>query len=195
MGIEPAPLRELLDIKVFILYLMSNIGRQLTMTELTDVVLQDGYINYFDFCDCFNKMLAQGAVLQIDRTETGPDGIAYERPYFEVTESGRGAMESLQTRLSYSMRERALKAAFQYLDFKTAGIEACCAVERPDPDQIGWRVRYSITQNKTRVLLEGSVYVDDETLAGKMKSVFDANTRGVYRATWAMLTGERGFFD
>jgi len=194
MEIEPAPLRDMLDIKVFILYLMANIGRPLNMTELTDVVIQDGYVNYFDFCDCFNKMLRQGAALQSNHTEEGPDG-PYERPYFEVTQQGRGAMEELQGRLSYSMREKALKAAFRYLDFKATGTESHCAVERDENSEHGWFVRYSITRGKSAKLLEGSVYVDDEQLANKMKYIFDMNTQGIYRTTWAMLTGEPGFFS
>ena len=46
-----AQLKEKNDIKIFILYLMRNIGYPLDFSNINDIVVQDGIVNYFDFAE------------------------------------------------------------------------------------------------------------------------------------------------
>ena len=37
------------EIKIFILFLLKNIKEPLEFSMINDIVIQDGYVNYFDF--------------------------------------------------------------------------------------------------------------------------------------------------
>ena len=41
------------EIKIFILFLLKNIKEPLEFSMINDIVIQDGYVNYFDFAICF----------------------------------------------------------------------------------------------------------------------------------------------
>ena len=47
-----AALKDKNDIKIFILYLMRNVGYPLEFENLNDIVVQDGVVGYFDFVEC-----------------------------------------------------------------------------------------------------------------------------------------------
>ena len=51
-----------LDVKVFILYLMNKVDEPLEYTTVNDIVLQDEFVNYFDFALCFSELLDAGQV-------------------------------------------------------------------------------------------------------------------------------------
>ena len=52
-----AQLKDKNDIKIFILYLMRHVGRPLDFVSINDIVVQDGYVGYFDFVECFAELL------------------------------------------------------------------------------------------------------------------------------------------
>ena len=43
-----APLKEKNDIKIFILYLLKNLNYPLDFNTISDIVVQDEFVNYFD---------------------------------------------------------------------------------------------------------------------------------------------------
>ena len=52
-----APLTDPNDIKIFILYLMKNLHRPLDFTTVSEISVQDGFVNYFDFASCFAELM------------------------------------------------------------------------------------------------------------------------------------------
>ena len=58
--IMQAQLKDKNDIKIFILYLMRHVGRPLDFVSINDIVVQDGYVGYFDFVECFAELLEAG---------------------------------------------------------------------------------------------------------------------------------------
>ena len=67
------------DIKVFILFLLRNVGRPLDFTTVNDIVVQDEVVGYFDFAENFAELLETGNIAEL----RGPDGSRYQ-----VTEQG-----------------------------------------------------------------------------------------------------------
>ncbi|MBQ3055969.1 MAG: DUF4364 family protein [Clostridia bacterium] len=45
------------NVKIFVLYLMQNLGRALDFITLNDIVMQTDYIMYLDFAEAFGQML------------------------------------------------------------------------------------------------------------------------------------------
>ena len=41
------------DIKIFILYLLSNVGYPLSYAEINDISVQDNFVGSMDFAECF----------------------------------------------------------------------------------------------------------------------------------------------
>ena len=55
------------EIKIFILFLLKNIKEPLEFSMINDIVIQDGYVNYFDFAICFAELLENGQILEQKR--------------------------------------------------------------------------------------------------------------------------------
>ena len=51
-----AQLKEKIDIKIFILYLMDRMGYPLDYDTITSIIIQDDIVNYFDFAQCFGEV-------------------------------------------------------------------------------------------------------------------------------------------
>lgn len=104
-----AALKDKNDIKIFILYLMRNVGYPLEFENLNDIVIQDGVVGYFDFVECFGELLDTGNVREIK----GENGDLYE-----ITEQGKHVSDSLEGNLLGLIRDKSLKSALRLLSFK-----------------------------------------------------------------------------
>lgn len=74
-----APLKDKNDIKIFILYLMKNVGYPLDFPDINDIVVQDGLVNYFDFAECFAELLDTGNISEIKPESTDVTGAICEK--------------------------------------------------------------------------------------------------------------------
>lgn len=104
-----APLRDMSDIKIFILSLMDGIGRPLDFIEINDIVIQNGVVRPFDFCLAFPDLLETGHVLM----EETPSGELYT-----VTEKGSEAAHNLGSKLLNTTKEKALQNAILLLNLR-----------------------------------------------------------------------------
>ena len=111
-----AALKDKNDIKIFILYLMRNVGYPLEYENLNDIVIQDGVVGYFDFVECFGELLDTGNVREIK----GENGDLYE-----ITEQGKHVSDSLEGNLLGLIRDKSLKSALRLLSFKKPSGLAC----------------------------------------------------------------------
>ena len=50
------------EVKTFILYLLVQIDRPIDMATLNDIVMQDDFVNQFDFMDAFFELCSSGAI-------------------------------------------------------------------------------------------------------------------------------------
>ena len=113
-----AQLREKNDIKIFILYLMRHIGYPLDFSNINDIVLQDGIVNYFDFAECFAELIDSKNIEEL----TEGDEVLYA-----ITEQGKSVSDSLQSDLMMMIREKSLKKSrYRYI---CATESWCCTLE------------------------------------------------------------------
>ncbi|MBQ3256053.1 MAG: DUF4364 family protein, partial [Oscillospiraceae bacterium] len=52
--------REELDIKILILYILARLPGPVDRESLADIVFCDGAINYFSFSECLSELIATG---------------------------------------------------------------------------------------------------------------------------------------
>jgi len=176
-----AVLREKDDIRIFILYLLRNIGYPLSYYDLHDVVTQDGYVNSFDCTECIYDLVEKGNLLRTE--ENGKE-------MFAITDQGCLVADELKSRLLHTIREKSLRSAFRFMDFKKKGSRVICKVQ-PNMD-----TTYEITcgvVERERELMMITVHVDNDATKERILHNFDERPESVYRGMMALLTGEMNY--
>lgn len=170
------------NVKIFVLYLMENVGRPLDFVTLNDIVMQTDYIMYLDFAEAFNTMLDDGLIAACGEVEG-------EQTY-EITPKGRMVAESLQSDILSSLLDRSLSAALRYLDFKVRGIEAKCSTARREDGRYDFSC--SLIE-KGQVIYTTTLVVDSADRAKRMKENFYDRPEVIYRGVHALLAGNMNF--
>ena len=173
-----APLREMSDIKIFILYLMKNIGYPLDFNTISDMAVQDEFVNYFDFAECFAELLDAGHV--IEESNGGS-------PTYVVSEMGRRVAEELKTSIRGIIREKSLRSALRMLSFKRRGAKLRSETEiRADG-----RYNYNCAiVAKSGDVMNIELVLDSKQLCEKMDINFRDKPDIVYRGLIALLSGD-----
>ncbi len=172
------------NVKIFVLYLMENVGRPLDFVTLNDIVMQTDYVMYLDFAEAFNKMLDDGLIAAV-----GGEG---ETAYV-ITERGRNVAESLHSDILSSLLDKSLAAALRYLDFKQRGVKAVCSVEKREDGR--YAVVCELSERGT-VIYATTLLVDSEDRARRMAENFRDRPEVIYRGVHALLAGNINYlFD
>lgn len=172
-------LRDKFEIKVFILFLLSNLDEPLEFSTVNDIVIQDGFVNYFDFAICFAELLEAGQI-----TET-PD----QKPLYEISEAGRTAIESYESTLYNSVREKALRSALRLLAFNKSGSKISSSITECKG---GYILDCKISDNQ-RILFHNQVFLTEKHYADKLKANFDEKAEIIYKGSLALLSGDVNF--
>ena len=190
-----APLREKNDIKIFILYLLKNISYPLDFNTISDIAVQDEYVNYFDFAECFAELLDLGTIQQlrvggelITEPQNGENGRPEKKnELYAITEKGVEVVEQLQSGLLTAIKEKSLKSAMRLLSFKSRGSEIKCTTA---PREDGaYDLRCEICEHHTSTL-KISLVVDDKQQLDRMTETFNERPEVVYRGVIALLSGD-----
>ena len=171
------------NVKIFVLYLMENVGQPLDFFTLNDIVMQTDYIMYLDFAEAFHKMVDDGLIARVEGDEEA----------YVITDMGRTVAETLHSDILSSILDKSLAAAFRYLDFKQRGIETKCSYSRREDG------RYDFTCQlieKGETVFSTSLVVDSADRAGRLKENFYERPEVIYRGIHALLAGNMNFlFD
>ena len=68
-------------VKIFVLYLMENVGYPLDYLTVSDMILQTDYVIYLDFAEAFADLQDSGMVKEVGKNSHG-------EPMYAVTEKG-----------------------------------------------------------------------------------------------------------
>lgn len=173
-------------VKIFILYLLWNIDTPLDFDTVNDIALQDGYVGYFDFAECFAELLDDGHVAKLS-AEDGTD-------VYRITEKGINVAENLSEDLFAEIRDRSLKSALRLLSFRKRRAELKYTCEDvPDADGGGYSVTCEVREHGARSF-QVTLWVDSKTRADEIKKNFYERPEAIYKGTFAVLTGDADFF-
>lgn len=175
-------LTEKLDIKVFILFLLKNIKEPLEYSTINDIVIQDGFVNYFNFSICFGELVESGQIEELPG----------EKSTYRISPDGELAVENVEMRLFTTVREKALRSALRLLAFYKTGNRVAAAVEEKDG---GYELSCLIADS-TRKLLQINVYLTEKYYAETLKGNFDDRAENIYKGVLALLSGDVNYiFD
>ena len=93
-------IRDMLDVKVLILYVMDLAEKAMNVQDLYALCYQDDRLTYFDDCEAVPQLVKSGHLLRL------PDGL------LEITEKGRENVAITGDSVAFPVRERA-KAAVE----------------------------------------------------------------------------------
>lgn len=179
-----APLKDKNDIKIFILYLLKNLNYPLDFNTIGDIVVQDEFVNYFDFAECFAELLDSGNIEQIRSPDKGKSS---KGELYRVTETGITIAEQLQSSLLNMIKEKSLKSALRMLSFKSRGSDVSCkTAEREDGR---YDLLCEVSENGCK-LLELGMIIDTKYQLDKMVYNFNERPEVVYRGIISLLTGD-----
>ena len=173
-----APLSDPKDIKIFILYLLRQLNRPLDFTTVSEISVQDGYVNYFDFAACFAELIDNGSI-----SEKLVNGDAE----YEITEKGRMVVNELQSNILNAIREKSLRSALRLLSFKERGSKITCTSRQIGDNKYMMDCEIS---EKDEIVMKLSLGVESKQLLDVMMYNFDSKPEVLYKGLYAILTGE-----
>lgn len=177
-----ALLKDKTDVKIFILYLMRNIGYPLPFTDIDVIVRQDGIVDYLSFSECFFELLETGNIRE-EKTQEG----AF---VYRITEQGAHVAEHLQSSLLELIRTTSLQSALRMLSFQKRGCR--CHADEEQLSDGRYRLTCSIMEHDS-VLLSICVKVDTREQLEQMKQNFYARPEVIFRGAMALLSGEMNY--
>ena len=173
------------DIKIFILYLLNNVGYPLRYAEINDISVQDNFVGTIEFAECFSELLETGNIEEC-KDET-PDE---NTPCYRITEQGKSVAAALESDILGFIRTKSLKSALRYLSFSRKGCFVHTKVtQRPDGK---FDLKCSVAEPDSPTL-ELSVMVDNRYQLNRMRHHFEENPETVYRSILALLSGEADY--
>lgn len=181
-----SPLGNKQNIKIFVLYLMQNVGYPMDFVTVNDIVMQTDYVAYLDFAETFSMLEEGGLIRREGVNESG-------EATYTVTAKGRTVVESFQGDILPSILEESLTCALRYLDFSRRGTKATCRIT-PNPAG-GFDVTCALTEQEI-TLLSITLWADTRARADLMEAQFRRSPENIYRATLALMSGKVNYlFD
>lgn len=176
-GVAPGGLRDKADIKLLICYLLKNLGRPLTRTQINEILQQDGIANYFELNGAISELISGGQVITslLDGDE-------------EITLTGKmeHQIRLIERDLPKSIREKAVASALTVLTRER--IERESKVEVIELEH-GYHVQFTVMDMDTE-LLKITIYVADDSQIEIVKKNFFKNVVSIYSGVISSLTVE-----
>ena len=175
-------LTEKSDIKIFILYLLTQLERPLDYITLHDICVQDEFVNQFDFVEEFYELLDMKA-LEMKAEENGEERV-------HLTRKGRETAETMKDRILPEILDHAVRSALQLISFKSRGLAARSSIE-----DIGGG-KYMLTckiGGADGDHMETKLVLESLRQAERMRINFDERSEFIYRGIMALLSGNMNY--
>ena len=170
-------------VKLFVLYLMQNVGYPLDYITISDMILQTDYVIYLDFAEAFADLVDSDMVRAEGKNKHNED-------LFIVTDKGRIVCEEYGKSRTPIVLENALAAALRFLDFQKRDVKIYSSIEDTDDGRF-WFVCGMI--EKGVVIMENRALVDTRARAIQMEQNFRKRPEAIYCGTIALLSGNVNF--
>ncbi len=155
--------REELDIKILILYILARLPGPVDRESLADIVFCDGAINYFSFSECLSELISTGHIMK-------------ERGKYEITAKGREDGAMIETSLPISVRDNADMGMLPVAE--RISREAMIRTKHTK-EPSGTVVRLSLSDGKG-IIFDLSALVGDEEQAKQIEKKFRLNAEEYY---------------
>ena len=115
--------RDMLDVKVLILYVVARVQRPVTVQNIYELAYQDERLSYFDVCEAVPQMVDTGHLREL------------EGDLFEITDDGREVCSIMEETVAYPVAQRARAAVEKFnQDIRRDGFMKTRVTEQPSGD-------------------------------------------------------------
>ncbi len=180
-----SPVGGLKNVKIFVLYLLDNIGYPMDYLTINDIVMQNDYVMYLDFAQAFAEMTDAKLIEPCGKDDAG-------NVLYVVSEHGRCVAAELQSDILPAILRHSMRCALRYLDFKKRGITLDSTVEKTGNGR--YRVIVMMKEQK-EIIFESQLLVDSLTRAQEIARHFRDMPEVVYKGVFAMLSGDASYLD
>ncbi len=177
---ELGGLWELPDIKALVLYLLKEADCVVTETQLTEVMMADGLVEYFDYTQAVDQLLIAG-MMDIPSLE--------ETSSYKITKLGLEVVNEYEERLPYNVRSKTLAALKANLRKKREEEETWTEIKR---SETGYAVTCT-TQEQGEVLLSYTILVPEQRDAYYAAQRFKENPAFYYQRIMELVLDENLF--
>lgn len=167
-------IREKLDIKLLILYVLDFLPAKVSFQELSDLVLIDGGFDYFEYSQCLSELTVSGHV-------------SVDGDWYRITEIGSAHLNTVVSSLPYSVKAKAKKQAEPTL--RRMEREALVGASHSMAESGVCTVRLSLSDDMGKIL-DLSLLTDSEEKALSMEEYFRKNAESVFHQMIRLLTPE-----
>ncbi len=165
------------DMKVFLLFLLDNIGSPIDHTTLIEIVRKNTNEISFDYDECL-RQLEESEHVWGDEFEG--------EHYYGISDKGRLVASALYDTLDPEFRERSIRLAIGHISLTNRGARINAYVTETESK------RYKVTMeafDRFGEVMSVSVTVNSRAEAETIKSKYEAKPDGVYRGVLFSVTG------
>lgn len=176
-------LRTMTDIKVFILFLLNNIGYPIDHTSVIGMVSENTEELLIDYDECLRELSRDGHLYSDDYNG---------EQYYMISDSGRMIAAQLYDSLDREFRENSLRYAAKYTSLSKTGSVISAAVSEAEGG------RYKVTMSASDsvgMLLSCELVVNSREEAENIKKNYEAKPDAVYRGFLFSATGRLEFLS
>ncbi|MBE6952794.1 MAG: DUF4364 family protein [Ruminococcaceae bacterium] len=157
-------IRDKLDVKYLILFVMSCLDIQVTFDDVAEMAMIDNAMTYFDVSDAFYEMVESGHV-------------AADGNYYSITERGRQVLTGYERRLPASVRRDAQKAVMKTVARLKRDAMISTSTKEVGPDNFVVTLKMSDSVGE---LISLDMMVVNKRLALLLEGNFKANAEVIY---------------
>ena len=171
------------DIKVFLLFLLDNIGYPIEHSSIIEMVAENTDEILFDYDECLRELSDDGHLL-FDEYEG--------EKYYMISDTGRMIASELYDSLDREFRERSLKYAAKYTSLSKRGAIISATVTETE------NKRYKVTmsaRDESGEYMSATITVTSREEAERIKFNYEAKPDGVYRGILFSATGRLEFLS
>lgn len=168
-------LRNMLEIKILVCYMLSRVKEPMTRKQLCDCLQETGLVNFFDLNEAIDDLLKQKMIQEEEYLN---------ETCLTATEAGKSNAETLETTLTNTLRERSVNSALKMLARAKAERETDVKIAKTET---GYNVTF-IIDGLGENLLTLSLYAADILQAEQLKENFLNNPSEVYSKIVDLLT-------
>ena len=167
-------IRDKLEIKFLILYIMARVGESVPLAELQELTMCDDGIDYFDFAECLDDLVAT-------------EHLRLENESYTITPKGLRNSEICESSLPYSVRIRTDKNLAEYRKILLRRSQVQSRVEERENGT--YTVLLHLRDDVDSVM-DLELMVATEEMAKDLAERFRKNPEQVYSALLGALYGQ-----
>lgn len=177
-GVRPGGLTQHYEVKILICYLLHHVKQHMSFQEMSDVLQQEGIVNYFEYAEAVSELIASGHLLTIDDIEGGQR--------FQLSDLGIKTSQTFEKSIPLTIREDSVRVAEEYLLKKRIANENLVEIKKTED---GYNISLRITDIGSD-LLDLSLFIPGEEEGLAIKERFLRDPSVIYRGVVALLTGD-----